>query len=60
VRANFEEHIGKTPDLSALEQDLTTLSGLDRYEGLNWQFAGPTGQEGLLIRAREKPARRPF
>jgi NTE family protein len=60
ARATLEKHVGKPVDLPALDKDLTKLSGLDRYEAINWQFAGPSGQEGLLVRAREKPYAPPF
>ena len=43
-----------------MEQDLSALSGLDRYQGVAWQIIGPPGHETLLVRAREKPYAPPF
>ena len=51
---------GSSFDVAALEQDLSALSGLDRYQGITWQMVGPPGKEGLLIRARQKTYAPPF
>jgi NTE family protein len=60
TRRTLTMHIGQAVDIPRLEKDLASLSGLDRYEGLNWQLVGPPGREGLLVRAHEKPYAPPF
>jgi NTE family protein len=47
--------------MKALEFDLTQLSGLDRYEAVDWRLASSdTGDVGLLVQARPKRAAPPF
>ena len=60
VRRTLARHVGQPFDVAAVEQDLSALSGLDRYQGVAWQIAGPPGKETLLVRAREKPYAPPF
>jgi NTE family protein len=60
VRRALAHHVGSQVDVPRLEADLAELSGLDRYQAINWLIVGPPGQEGLLIRAREKPYAPPF
>ncbi len=56
----LKSHLGKPIDVPALERDLTSLSGLDRYVAINWQIVGDAERPGLLVRAREKPYGPPF
>jgi NTE family protein len=60
VRRSLERHIGVPLDIPALERDLSALSGLDRYQAVNWQIIEGGGQSGLLVRAREKAYAPPF
>jgi NTE family protein len=60
ARKALAGYVGSSPDVTALGQDLSALSGLDRYEGITWQMVGPPGKEGLLIRARQKSHAPPF
>jgi NTE family protein len=60
VRRTLAHHVNQPLAVSELEKDLAALSGLDRYQGVTWQMTGPPGQEGLLVRAREKPYAPPF
>jgi NTE family protein len=60
VRRTLARHVDQAFDVSAVEQDLAMLSGLDRYQGVAWGIIGPPGEESLLVRAREKPYAPPF
>jgi NTE family protein len=60
VRSTLARHVGEAFDVGAVEQDLSTLSGLDRYQGVAWQIVGGPGNEALLVSAREKPYAPPF
>lgn len=60
VRRTVERHVGQPLDIPALEHDLATLSGLDRYQGVAWRLIGPPGNETLLVTARPKPYAPPF
>jgi NTE family protein len=60
VRRTLARHVDQPFDVSAVEQDLAMLSGLDRYQGVAWDIIGPPGDESLLVRAREKPYAPPF
>ena len=60
VRRTLARHVDQRFDVSAVEQDLSALSGLDRYQGVAWEIIGPPGNEALLVRAREKPYAPPF
>jgi NTE family protein len=57
----FNAHVGKPLDVAVLEHELKELSGLDRYETINWQLTtNPSGETGLTIRATEKQNAPPF
>ena len=60
VRRTLTRHLNRPLEIPALEQDLSSLSGLDRYQGVAWQMIGPAGQETLLVSARPKPYAPPF
>ena len=53
-------HLNKPLDITALQIDLETLSGLDRYQSVDWQLTTENGRTGLLVRAREKTYAPPF
>jgi NTE family protein len=52
--------VGKPIDVGALEEQLETFAGLDRYEVVNWQIAQDSGRWGLQIVARPKAHAPPF
>jgi NTE family protein len=47
-------------DVDALEVDLETLAGLDRYETVGWQLEEVQGRTGLRVDARPKVHAPPF
>lgn len=54
-------HVGQALDITALEADLSLLTGLDRYETITWRMVkNDTGQSGLMISARPKAYAPPF
>ena len=53
-------HLNAPLDLALLERDLTRLSGLDRYQAINWQIADTPEGTGLLVRAQDKAYAPPF
>jgi NTE family protein len=53
-------HLNKPLDIPALQTDLESLSGLDRYQAVDWQLTTENGKTGLLVRAREKAYAPPF
>jgi NTE family protein len=60
VRRLLGSHVDQPLDLPTVEKDVSTLSGLDRYQTVGWEMMGPPGKEGLLIRAEDKPYAPPF
>ncbi len=52
--------VGQPLDIAALESELAILSGLDRYETIQWQLVEAGGRQGLEILARPKPYAPPF
>jgi NTE family protein len=60
VRRILAPYVDHPLDLPKIEKDLSTLSGLDRYQTVGWELMGPTGNEGLLIHARDKVYAPPF
>jgi NTE family protein len=55
------KHVGQPIDIALLEKDLQELSGLDRYESINWKLApDATGLVGLVVDAVEKTYAPPF
>src|SRR4030095_5031881 len=48
-------HLNVPVDIPSLENDLSSLSGLDRYQSVDWQMTTEEGRTGLLVQAREKP-----
>ena len=54
-------HVGQALDITALEADLSLLTGLDRYETITWRMVkNDAGQSGLMISARPKAYAPPF
>jgi NTE family protein len=53
-------HVDRPLDIHALETELTTFTGLDRYETVDWQFVERQQRTGLQIRARPKSYAPPF
>ena len=61
VASLLNTHVGRPLDISELETDLTELTGLDRYETVQWRLVrNEAGETGLLIRGRQKPNAPPF
>jgi NTE family protein len=60
VARALERHLNAPLDIPSLERDLATLSGLDRYQAIDWQMTDQNGRTGLLVRAREKVYAPPF
>ena len=56
----LKAHVGRPLDVHALEFDLQTFVGLDRYETVGWQLVSESGRLGLQIRARQKTYAPPF
>jgi NTE family protein len=60
VRRAIETHLDAPIDFPVLEEDLASLTGLDRYQSVTWQIVEEDGKPGLLVSAREKPHAPPF
>ena len=56
----LKAYVGRPLDVHALEFDLQTFVGLDRYETVGWQLVDESGRVGLQIRARQKSYAPPF
>ena len=53
-------HLNAPVNIPLLENDLTRLSGLDRYQAINWQIVDTPEGTGLLVRAQDKAYAPPF
>jgi NTE family protein len=53
-------HVGQPLDVAALETDLRTFAGLDRYESVGWRLSEDNGRYALAIVARPKANAPPF
>ena len=60
VRRVVEPHLNESLDIPALERDLTSLSGLDRYQAIGWRLVQEGRGTGLEIRAQPKVYAPPF
>jgi len=61
VASLLNNHVGRPLDISELETHLTELTGLDRYETVQWRLVkNEAGETGLLIRGRQKANAPPF
>jgi len=59
--ALLPRHVGRALDYAALEEDLSLLTGLDRYETITWRMVkNEAGQSGVMVTARPKPYAPPF
>ncbi len=56
----LERHLNVPLDIPSLEKDLSGLSGLDRYQSVDWQLTTEGARTGLLVSAREKTYAPPF
>jgi NTE family protein len=60
VEHTLAKHLNVPLDIPLLEDELVALSGLDRYQSVDWQMTMEGGRNGLLVRAREKTYAPPF
>jgi NTE family protein len=60
VQHELAKHLDRPFDIRLLETDLTALSGLDRYQSVDWRMTTEGGRTGLLVQAREKIYAPPF
>ena len=60
VEHTLARHLNVPVDIPSLQKDLEALSGLDRYESVNWRLTTENGRTGLLVTAREKRYAPPF
>jgi NTE family protein len=60
VRRVLEPHLNGSLDIAALERDLTSLSGLDRYQAIDWRITQDGAGTGLEVRAQPKTYAPPF
>jgi NTE family protein len=60
MEATLARHAGRPLDIPALEKDLSSLTGLDRYQTIHWSMAGAPDAGVLTVRARDKPYAPPF
>jgi NTE family protein len=60
VQRTLAYHLHRAVDIPALERDLATLTGLDRYQSVTWQITDENGQAGLLVTAHPKTYAPPF
>ena len=61
LQALLERHVGVPLDVTAVEQDLAIISGLDRYETVTWRLAKDASSgHALRIRGRVKAYAPPF
>ena len=59
--ALLPRHVGRPLEIVSLEEDLSLLSGLDRYETVTWRMVkNAAGQSGVMVTARPKPYAPPF
>jgi NTE family protein len=55
IQNSLSDNIGKPVDFKRIDTDLTDVTGLGRFARAGFQLTHRNGQEGLLIRADEKP-----
>lgn len=60
VQRTLEPHLNDPIDVPTLEHDLSSLSGLDRYQSIDWRLTNDAGRTGLLVQARPKMYAPPF
>ena len=60
VQHTLEPHLNAPLNIPRLEYDLSSLSGLDRYQSVTWQMIDEGGRHGLFVRASPKMYAPPF
>ena len=60
IQQVLASHVAQPLDVNALEADLETLTGLDRYETVGWRLDESGGPVGLVVEARPKTYAPPF
>ena len=61
LKALLAYHVGKPVDVAAIEKDIATIAGLDRYQTVTWRLVEESGRGiGLGVRGRVKPNAPPF
>jgi NTE family protein len=60
VEQLLTRHINAPLDIPLLEQDLTTLTGLDRYQSITWHITETPQGSGLAVQAQAKTYAPPF
>lgn len=60
MRTLLQRHVGVPFDISAIEDTIHELGGLDRYEALSWALVSRGSDHGLEIAARPKRYGPPF
>jgi len=60
VRRALERHLNVPVNIPLLEEDLTALTGLDRYQSITWQMVTTAQGNGLAVRASQKTYAPPF
>jgi NTE family protein len=60
ITEQLSNNVGKPIDTNKLENQLTYLTGDERFANIGYQLTDKNGQSGLLIQAREKLYSPPF
>ena len=60
IEALLASRVGQPLDVRALEADLATLTGLDRYQAVDWRMQQTEGRTGLRVDVRPKDNAPPF
>jgi NTE family protein len=55
IENSLADNVGKPVDFNRIDSDLTDVTGLGRFARAGFQLTHRNGQEGLLVRADEKP-----
>lgn len=55
IQDSLADNVGKPVDFKRIDTDLTDVTGLGRFARAGFELTHRDGQEGLLIRADEKP-----
>jgi NTE family protein len=54
IQKSLEGNVGKPVDIATLDKELTTVTGLGRFERAGFQMVEKNGQPGLLVNTDEK------
>jgi NTE family protein len=61
LRGLLARHLGAPVDVGALEKDIATVTGLDRYQTVTWRLTRDSARGvGLEVQGRVKPYAPPF